>query len=142
MAMAPERLSRLQRRILAWLVAEDQRWGIMAASHQDLVRALAHHKGNLSSSLRNLAAKGLVTLTKTPGGKIEAVDLTRAGWAWAEVLNKAENRTHNVSIGFDPETETALQERAAREGRSVEQVIVTIVRQYLTRLTQSEGRGR
>ena len=44
--------------------------------------------------------------------------------------------------GFDPEMETALEERAAREGRSVEQVIVTIVRQYLTRLTQSEGRGR
>jgi hypothetical protein len=40
--MAPERLSRLQRRILAWLVAEDARlWGTMAAEHQALVRALA-----------------------------------------------------------------------------------------------------
>ena len=39
--MAPERLSRLQRRILTWLMAEDQRTrGTMAASHEDLVRAL------------------------------------------------------------------------------------------------------
>jgi hypothetical protein len=38
-------LSRLQRRILAWLLAEDVRLrGTMAASHQDLVRALAHDK--------------------------------------------------------------------------------------------------
>jgi hypothetical protein len=39
MTMAPERLSRLQRRILVWLVAEDQRTrGTMAASHEDLVQ--------------------------------------------------------------------------------------------------------
>ena len=44
--MAPERLSRLQRRILAWLLVEAQRTrGTMAASHQDLVRTLAHDKG-------------------------------------------------------------------------------------------------
>jgi hypothetical protein len=36
--MAEPRLSRLQRRILAWLVAEDQRTrGTMAAEHQALV---------------------------------------------------------------------------------------------------------
>ena len=81
--MAPERLSRLQRRILAWLVAEDQRTrGTMAASHEDLVRALVargHDKGNLSTSLQGLEAKGLVTITRTPGGKAEAVDLTAEG---------------------------------------------------------------
>jgi hypothetical protein len=39
--MAPKHLSRLQRRLLAWLAAEDQRTrGTMAASHEDLVRAL------------------------------------------------------------------------------------------------------
>jgi hypothetical protein len=39
--MARERLSRLQRHILAWLVAEDQRRrGTMRASHEDLVHAL------------------------------------------------------------------------------------------------------
>jgi DNA-binding MarR family transcriptional regulator len=78
--MAHERLSRLQRRILAWLWAEDQRTrGTMDASHQDLVHALAHDKGNLSHSLSSLEAKGLITVARTPGGKAEAVDLTAEG---------------------------------------------------------------
>jgi hypothetical protein len=51
----------------------------MAASHEDLVHALAHDKGNLSHSLHNLAAKGLVTIARTPGGQAQAVDLTAAG---------------------------------------------------------------
>ena len=81
--MAPERLSRLQRRILAWLVAEDQRTrGTMSASHEDLVQALVargHDKGNVSASLTGLEAKGLVTITRTPGGRAEAVNVTPAG---------------------------------------------------------------
>jgi DNA-binding MarR family transcriptional regulator len=51
----------------------------MSASHQDLVRAMAHDKGNVSSSLKGLEAKGLVAIARTPGGKAEAVDLTPAG---------------------------------------------------------------
>jgi DNA-binding MarR family transcriptional regulator len=54
----------------------------MAASHEDLVRALVAlgvDKGNVSTSLRGLEAKGLVTITRTPRGKAEAVDLTREG---------------------------------------------------------------
>jgi DNA-binding MarR family transcriptional regulator len=78
--MAPERLSRLQRRILAWLLAEHQRLrGTMAASHQALVQALAHDKGNVSTSLKGLERKGLVTIARTPGGQAEAVDLTAEG---------------------------------------------------------------
>jgi DNA-binding MarR family transcriptional regulator len=81
--MAEYRLSRLQRRILAWLAAEDQRTrGTMAASHEDLVRALVargHDQGNISTSLTSLAAKGLVTIARTPGGKAEAVELTPEG---------------------------------------------------------------
>jgi DNA-binding MarR family transcriptional regulator len=81
--MAPERLSRLQRRILAWLVAEEQRTrGTMRASHETLVHALValgFDKGNVSTSLKGLAAKGLVTIARTPGGRAEAVDLTPAG---------------------------------------------------------------
>jgi DNA-binding MarR family transcriptional regulator len=78
--MAAHRLSRLQRRILAWLAAEAQRTrGTMAASHQDLGRALAHDKGNLSTSLQGLERKGLVTITRTPGGQAEAVNLTAEG---------------------------------------------------------------
>jgi DNA-binding MarR family transcriptional regulator len=80
LVMARHRLSRLQRRILAWLVAEDQRLrGTMAASHQDLIRALAHDKGHVSTSLKGLEAKGLITITRTPGGRAEAVDLTAEG---------------------------------------------------------------
>jgi DNA-binding MarR family transcriptional regulator len=78
--IAPKRLSRLQRRILAWLAAEAQRTrGTMSASHEDLVHALVHDKGNLSHSLRNLEAKGLITIARTPGGKAEAIDLTPEG---------------------------------------------------------------
>jgi DNA-binding MarR family transcriptional regulator len=49
----------------------------MVASYEDLVRAMAHDKGNLSTSLKGLAAKGLVTITPRPGGRAETVDLTR-----------------------------------------------------------------
>jgi hypothetical protein len=63
MAMAPARLSRLQRCILAWLWAEDQRLrGIMAVSHEDLVRVLVglgFDKGNVSTSLPGRLAGGL-----------------------------------------------------------------------------------
>jgi len=84
------RLSRLQRRILAWLVAEEQRTrGTMAASYQDLMRALDHNKGNLSHSLQNLEAKGLVIRRRTPGGKTEALDLTRVGQFWARVVQRS-----------------------------------------------------
>ena len=81
--MARARLSRLQRHILAWLVAEDVRLrGTMSASHEDLARALVvlgFDKGNVSTSLRGLEAKGWVRLTRTPGGRAEAVDLTTEG---------------------------------------------------------------
>jgi DNA-binding MarR family transcriptional regulator len=82
-AAAAGRLSRLQRRILAWLAAEEQRTrGTMSASHADLVQALVargHDKGNVSTSLKGLEAKELVTIARTPGGKAEAIDLTCAG---------------------------------------------------------------
>jgi DNA-binding MarR family transcriptional regulator len=80
MTMARERLSRLQHRILVWLVAENQRTrGTMAASHADLVHALGHDKSNLSTSLKGLEAKGLIHIARTTGGKAEAVDLTPEG---------------------------------------------------------------
>ena len=81
--MAPARLSRLQRRILAWLLADEQRTrGTMSADHQDLVQALmafGFYQGNVSRSLKGLEAKGLVTIARTPGGHAEAVDLTPEG---------------------------------------------------------------
>jgi DNA-binding transcriptional ArsR family regulator len=86
--MAAHRLSLLQRRILAWLVAEDQRTrGTMAASHPDLVRAMGTDKSNLSRSLMRLENQGLITIARTPGGKAEAVALTRRG---QQVVHKPE----------------------------------------------------
>jgi DNA-binding MarR family transcriptional regulator len=83
MAMARERLSLLQRHILAWLVSEDRRMrGTMAAGHEDLVRALVvrgFDKGNVSTSLKSLEVKKLTTITRTPGGRAEAVDLSAEG---------------------------------------------------------------
>ena len=46
----------------------------------------SHAKGNLSTNLRNLEAKGLITITCTSGGEAEAVDLTEAGRQRAEVM--------------------------------------------------------
>jgi hypothetical protein len=79
------RLSRLQRRIVPWLAREARRTqGTMAASHQELVQALqerGYDKGNLSHSLANLAAKGLVRVTTPPGWLTEAIDLKPQGRA-------------------------------------------------------------
>jgi DNA-binding MarR family transcriptional regulator len=78
--MAAERLSRLQRRILVWLVAEDERTrGTMAASHQYLVHAVGGDKGKVSTSLKGLERKGLIRIHRTSGGHAEAVDLTLEG---------------------------------------------------------------
>ena len=78
--MADQRLSALQRHILTWLAAHEQRTrGTMSASYHELVQALGHDKGNLSHSLANLEAKGLVRMIRTPGGKAEAVDVTPQG---------------------------------------------------------------
>jgi DNA-binding MarR family transcriptional regulator len=88
--MSVNRLSRLQRRILAWLVAEDQRLrGAVAAAHQDLTRALValgHDKSNVSTSLKGLERKGLITIARTLGGMAEAVDLTAEGRTRASSL--------------------------------------------------------
>jgi DNA-binding MarR family transcriptional regulator len=80
---APERLSQLQRQILAELLADAQRTrGFVAADHLVLVRALVARgfdKGNVSRSLQGLARKGLVTIDRTPGGQAQSVDLTTEG---------------------------------------------------------------
>jgi DNA-binding MarR family transcriptional regulator len=79
--MAAARLSRLQQQILRWLVADHQRTrGMIASSHQELVRALHADKGNLSHSLRTLETHGLVAIGRSPGGQAESVRLTAAGY--------------------------------------------------------------
>jgi DNA-binding MarR family transcriptional regulator len=78
--MASIRLSQLQQQILRWLVADHQRTrGLIASSHQELVRALHKDKGNLSHSLHTLATHGLLVIGRSPGGHAESVILTAAG---------------------------------------------------------------
>lgn len=78
--MATTRLSRLQKRILQWLLRDYWRTqGTTSSSHQELVRALPGDKGNISHSLRTLEAQGLLAIGRTPGGKAEYLMLTSAG---------------------------------------------------------------
>jgi DNA-binding MarR family transcriptional regulator len=78
--MAAVRLSRLQKRILRWLAAEEKRTrGMISSSHPALVAALPSAKGNISHSLRRLEAQGLIVMGRTPGGKTESLYLTAEG---------------------------------------------------------------
>jgi hypothetical protein len=77
--MAPQRLSRLQRRILSCLLAEYQRThGGTTLGHVDLVKALGGDKGNISR-LHTLEARGLIRIGRTSGGQASYVDLTSEG---------------------------------------------------------------
>jgi len=75
--MAPYRLSRLQKRILAWLEADWQRTkGTTSSSHHELVKALSDaDKSNLNHSLQNLASKGYLTIGRSKGGLAESIIL-------------------------------------------------------------------
>ena len=78
--MAAVRLSRLQRQILRWLAADEQRTrGMITSSHPELGAALPSAKGNIIHSLRRFETQGLIVMLRTPGGKTESVYLTAAG---------------------------------------------------------------
>jgi len=90
--MTGMRLSRLQRRILVWLLADEQRTGgRTSSSHQELVQALPSAKGNISQSLRTMEARGWVVIGRSPGGKAEYVILTAGG----------RQRAHQVAGSYD-----------------------------------------
>jgi len=76
--MAPQHLSHLQKRILAWLDAEYVRTkGSVSPSNQDLVKTLSDiDKTSISRTLKNMEAKELITVGRTPGGKAEFLVLT------------------------------------------------------------------
>ncbi len=85
--MAAWRLSRRQKQILHWLAVDYRRTrGMIRSSHQDLVRAVPGDKGNISHSLQTLAARGLIVISRSPGGKAEALWLTPEGQNWASQL--------------------------------------------------------
>ncbi len=77
--MAPQRLSHLQHRILTWLWQEYTRTkGSVSPSNQELVTALSDiSKASISRTLKNMEAKGLISVGRTPGGKAEYLVLTR-----------------------------------------------------------------
>ena len=78
--MATQRVSRLQKQMLRWLLADHQRTrGVLASSHAELVKALRGDKGNISHSLHTLEARGWIVLGRTPGGRSESLYLTPAG---------------------------------------------------------------
>lgn len=78
--MATWRCSRLQQRIVRWLLTDHQRSrGMIVSSHEDLVKALAVDKGNLSRSLRTLESRGWLVIQRSPGGKAQHLTLTVAG---------------------------------------------------------------
>jgi hypothetical protein len=57
--MAARRLSQLQRRILKYLLVEDQRTqGGLTMGHFELVRAIRGDKSNSSHSLRTFETRG------------------------------------------------------------------------------------
>ena len=57
--------------------------GVIASSHQELVRALQGDKGNLSHSLRTLEVRGWIVMGRSSGGKAESLRLTPEGQKWA-----------------------------------------------------------
>jgi hypothetical protein len=87
MTMAARRFSQLQKRMLAWLAADERRTGgVISSSHQELVVALQRNKGNISQSLRTLEARGLLVIGRSRGGQAEYLYLTVEGKKWAVQL--------------------------------------------------------
>ena len=77
---APVRLSPLQRRMLRWLAADEQRTrGMITRSHPELVAAVPSAKGHMRHRLRRFETQGVLAMTRTPGGKTASLSLTAAG---------------------------------------------------------------
>jgi DNA-binding MarR family transcriptional regulator len=101
--MATQRLSRLHKRILQWLVADHQQSkGFILSSHEELVRVLQRDKGTISRSLRTLEARGWIVIGRSPGGKAQHLMLTPEGHKRAaEVAKKLALRgKKNTSNGL------------------------------------------
>ncbi len=77
--MTQHRISQLQHRILTWLWQEYTRTkDSVSPSNQELVTALSDiSKASISRTLKNMEAKGLISVGRTPGGKAEYLNLTR-----------------------------------------------------------------
>ena len=79
--MATPRLSRLQKRILQWLIADHHRTnGVILSSHEELVKALGGYKGNVSRSLQTLETRGWLIIGRSPGGHAPNMAKTSVTW--------------------------------------------------------------
>ena len=98
--MTTTRLSRLQKRMLCWLSADERRTGgVIASSHQELVQAVPSAKGNIGHSLRLLETQGLIRIGRSLGGQEECVTLTSAGRQKAsQLIRKLWLRANHQSI--------------------------------------------
>ena len=84
MPRAARRFSRLQKRRLAWLIADARRpGGVSTRSHQELVVTLQGDKGTIRQRLRTLEARGRLVIGRSRGGKAASLSLTSAGQKWA-----------------------------------------------------------
>ena len=73
-------LSRLQQHILRWLYVEQLRTpSPTGPAYADLVAHLPYPPTSIARSLRRLARRGLVHLTRSNTGRMQAVHLTAAG---------------------------------------------------------------
>jgi hypothetical protein len=78
--MAIRRISRLQKRLLRLLVAEQRRTpGGTASSHHALVKVWGGDKSTIRPSLRTLEERGWIVILRTPGGQANSIDLTLEG---------------------------------------------------------------
>jgi hypothetical protein len=74
------RRSTLQEDIMRWLVEDTRRVNrVLLSDHAALVKAINADKGNISKSLRNLAAQHYIILALSPGGYTTGVQLTPLG---------------------------------------------------------------
>jgi hypothetical protein len=73
--------------MLRWWLADHHRTrGVIASSHEALVKALGGDKGNISHSLRMLEARGWIVLGGTPGGRSESRYRTPTGFEKASEI--------------------------------------------------------
>jgi hypothetical protein len=104
--MVAWRGSRLHQQIWRGLAADQLRTrGMSVSSHEDRVKALPTEKGNLSRSLRTLAARGWIVIGRSPGGKAQHVTLTPEGAQRASTIGQKlcishyHNRTNGLGKG-------------------------------------------
>ena len=85
--MVTRRLARLQRHSLRCVLTQDQcPKGVIAMGHRAWVQTWGQEKSPSSHSLYTLAARGLIVLDRTPGGKADALPLTAEGRTGASQL--------------------------------------------------------